>query len=138
MSTRSIIGVLHNNKCKAVYCHFDGYLRGGVGQTLLLDYDAAKADQLVALGDISSLGAEIGEKHDFDNCPTGVTNFYGRDRGDDAAFRTYDSAVEMVRENDYAEYIYVMHDGVWYVNYCNGNADEWFVLADELANESKQ
>jgi len=90
----------------------------------------------VALGDISSLGAEIGEKHDFDNCPTGVTNFYGRDRGEDeVSVRTYASAAEMVRDNDYAEFIYLMHDGVWYVNYCNGNSTEWFVLADKMVKE---
>jgi len=135
MATRSLIGVLHNNQCKAVYCHFDGYL-SGVGQTLINHYDVVKADQLVALGDISSLGAEIGEKHDFDNCPTGVTNFYGRDRGEDeVSFRTYASAAEMVRDNDYAEFIYLMHDGVWYGNYCNSNSPEWFLLADKLVKE---
>jgi len=137
MSTRSLIGVLHNNQYKAVYCHFDGYL-SGVGKTLLNHYDAVKADQLVALGDISSLGNEIGEKHDFDNCPKGVTNFYGRDRGeDDVSFRKYDSAAEMISENVCIDFIYVMHDGVWYVNYSNGNAAEWCVLADKLAKESE-
>ena len=26
MATRSAIGVMHGYKCKAVYCHWDGYL----------------------------------------------------------------------------------------------------------------
>jgi hypothetical protein len=26
MGTRSRIGVMHGDKCKSVYCHWDGYL----------------------------------------------------------------------------------------------------------------
>jgi hypothetical protein len=90
MSTRSIIGkVNEDGTISAVYCHFDGYLQG-VGTTLAEHYqDAAKVDALIALGDLSRLGNEIGEAHDFDtptyNLPAGHPmrgwcRAYGRDR----------------------------------------------------------
>jgi hypothetical protein len=93
MSTRSIIGkVNEDGTISAVYCHFDGYV-SGVGATLAEHYqDAAKVEALIALGDLSRLGSEIGEAHDF-NVPTytlpgdhpmrGWTRAYGRDRGEE-------------------------------------------------------
>ena len=96
MATRSMIGVMHGDKCKAVYCHWDGYLAHN-GRILFEHYDSPKANELVSLGDISSLGKEIGEKHPFSyfdlpeemrNMTQGqfeekfgnMTTFYGRDR----------------------------------------------------------
>ena len=71
MSTRSRIGIVRDSNARkivveSVYCHFDGY-PDGVGQ-MLLDHwtDPAKVEHLISLGDLSSLGSEIGEKHDFD------------------------------------------------------------------------
>ena len=60
MGTRSRIGVMHGDVVKSVYCHWDGYLEHN-GQILLEHYDSAKANNLVALGDLSSLGSVIGE-----------------------------------------------------------------------------
>lgn len=58
MSTRSRIGKLNpDGSILSVYCHSDGY---GVGETLKEHYtDIKKIDALLALGDISSLAAEI-------------------------------------------------------------------------------
>lgn len=99
MSTRSAIGRLNaDGTVHAIYCHFDGYPEG-VGVKLARHYqDAAKVDQLIGLGDLSSLGSEIGEKHDFDwksgyyhrdayaetkNDPrNAMCRAYGRDRGE--------------------------------------------------------
>ena len=64
MGTRSRIGVMHGDKCKSVYCHWDGYLAHN-GAILQEHYDSAKANHLVALGDLSSLGKVIGEVHPF-------------------------------------------------------------------------
>jgi len=64
MGTRSRIGVMHGSVCKSVYCHWDGYLEHN-GEILQEHYDSAKANHLVALGDLSSLRATIGEKHAF-------------------------------------------------------------------------
>ena len=84
MATRSAIGILRENgSIEAVYCHWDGYLSGGVGQTLFENYNSfSKVEELVSYGNISSLGEEIGDKHDFDTRVEGVSTFYKRDRGE--------------------------------------------------------
>jgi hypothetical protein len=120
MGTRSRVGVMHGSKCKSVYIHWDGYL-DGVGRILLNHYDSARANHLVALGDVSSLGRNVeipeGAKHTFDAPVDGITVFYGRDRKE--------SGVEFQVDHDFdeflhrvdecgAEFYYIMQDGVWY------------------------
>jgi hypothetical protein len=128
MGTRSRIGVMHGNKVKSIYCHWDGYIEG-VGATLLKHYDSAKANHLVALGDMSSLQADIGEKHAFSKHDkvTGIEHrehndewctFYGRDRGEkDTEFKVATTFDEFLEQCDLcgAEYYYIMQDGVWYM-----------------------
>jgi hypothetical protein len=118
---------MHGDKIKSIYCHWDGYL-DGVGNTLLKHYDSAKANNLVALGDMSSLRADIGEKHAFSKFDP-VTNiehrehndewctFYGRDRGEKGVeFKVSQTTEEFMEQCDLcgAEYYYIMKDGVWY------------------------
>lgn len=133
MGTRSRIGVMHGNKCKSVYCHWDGYLSHN-GAILQANYDSSKANHLVALGNISSLAKDIGEAHPFsphdlpeemrDMTPGefeakfgDMTTFYMRDRGEtEQEFRvsqSFDQFLELV-DNCGAEYYYIMKDGVWY------------------------
>lgn len=121
MGTRSAIGVMHGSVCKAVYCHWDGYLEHN-GRILQEHYDSSKANHLVALGDISSLRSEIGEKHDFEMTRRDAetdnwTTFYGRDRGEEdtswKTFQTYNEFFEYF-EGSWCEYFYIMQDGVWY------------------------
>ncbi len=64
MGTRSRIAVMHGSVAKSVYCHWDGYLEHN-GTILQEHYDSSKANHLVALGDLSSLRPELGEKHAF-------------------------------------------------------------------------
>ena len=45
MGTHSRIGVMHGDKVKSVYCHWDGYLEHN-GQVLEQYYDSAKANNL--------------------------------------------------------------------------------------------
>ena len=118
MGTRSRIGVMHGDKLKSVYCHWDGYLDHN-GRILLEHYNSAKANQLVALGDLSSLAPEIGEKHDFDDRTAceGVCTFYGRDRGETGTEWTcHEDFVSFLEQCDSGcvEYYYIMRDGVWY------------------------
>ena len=125
MGTRSTIAIKHGERIKAVYCHWDGYV-DGVGATLYEHYQASsKANNLVALGNISSLGEEIGEKHSFDSRPEEGsveetwTNFYGRDRGEQGQeFKSFGSEAEWMDHYDGsgAEYYYIMDAGVWYVS----------------------
>lgn len=120
MGTRSLIGVMHGDNCKFVYCHWDGYLEHN-GQILLKNYDSAKANHLVALGDISSLRKNIvipdGVDHSFEKPADGITIFYGRDRGetgvDFRSVNSFDRFLESVSDTS-AEFYYIMKDGVWY------------------------
>lgn len=87
MSTRSLIGKLNpDHTVTYIYCHFDGY-PSGVGSTLSEYYDSPfKVDQLLALGDLSVLGPEIGKQQDFsdrDNLNRNWCLAYGRDRGEE-------------------------------------------------------
>lgn len=126
MGTRSVIGVMHGDVCKAVYCHWDGYLQHN-GRILQKDYDSVKANHLVALGDISSLKEDIGEKHEFDGYNgtdeerakyEHMTTFYGRDRGEKGcefkSFMDFESLVEFF-DSCGGEYAYIMKDGVWFM-----------------------
>jgi len=151
MGTRSRIGVMHGEKLKSVYCHWDGYLEHN-GRILQDHYDSAKANHLVALGFISSLKEEIGEKHPFSGCDVipnishekyaelygKMTTFYGRDRGDKNVEFTVDQSYAEFLSKEYdCEYYYIMCDGVWYV--CvNRSHDsmvpgQLYVLAEQLA-----
>jgi len=130
MGTRSRIGVMHGDKVKSIYCHWDGYLEHN-GEILLKHYDSSKANHLVALGDLSSLRAEIGEKHAFSQFELPAEEvqayktltenwctFYGRDRGEKGVeFKVAQTFAEFLgqAEGCGAEYYYIMKDGVWYV-----------------------
>ena len=147
MGTRSRIGVMHGDKVKSIYCHWDGYLEG-VGATLLKHYDSAKANHIVALGDMSSLQADIGEKHafskhDFPGIEVRVHNdewctFYGRDRGEKGVeFKVAQTFDEFLGQcyNSGAEYYYIMRDGTWYCGDTYGSSPlstKLTVLADAL------
>ena len=162
MGTRSRIGVMHGDKCKSVYCHWDGYLSHN-GAILQEHYDSSKANHLVALGDISSLGTLIGEAHpfskfdinkddpDFDKLvalnelaeDNDWTTFYARDRGEkDVDFEVshnFDEFLELC-DGTGAEYFYIMRDGVWY---CGSRyavegmiPDTLYVLSEQLAKET--
>ena len=62
MSTNAAIGMtMPDGTIKAVYLHWDGYISDdGAGETLAEHYkDRAKVEKLIALGFLSSLGAEV-------------------------------------------------------------------------------
>jgi hypothetical protein len=142
MSTRSLIAVQRGEEFDSIYCHNDGY-PSGVGNTLFKHYqDPAKIDQLIALGDISSLGAEIGTKHDFNRCPDGVVNAYGRDRGEKGIeARHAKSLKELFQHADRSdcEYVYLFKDGAWNFTGDDGpgpwhSLGPWRSLAKEARN----
>ena len=128
MGTRSRIGVMHGTICKSVYCHWDGYLEHN-GAILQEHYNSTKANELVALGDMSSLRPEIGVEHHFSHFDTDMTQeeyaekfgdmctFYGRDRKETGTewkvAHTFAEFLEQV-EGCCGEWYYIMKDGVWY------------------------
>lgn len=155
MGTRSRIGVMHGDVIKSVYCHWDGYLEHN-GKILQQHYDSAKANNLVALGDVSSLRSEIGEEHPFSRFDTDIsdeaydklygnmTTFYGRDRDEqDCSWKVSHSFAEFLQEVEYcgAEYYYIIKDGVWYCGTVHRGTDMTGILvplAEALVNELDQ
>lgn len=134
MATRSTIAIEHSDgTVQQVYCHWDGYLDHN--GAILRDHwsDPAKLQQLIDLGDLSSLKPELGDKHDFDyyqnreqytaeqlaDFERNWCLFYGRDRGEPNV-----SARQFTNFNHYAtmgqkeEYNYILkNNGLWYVEY---------------------
>lgn len=99
MGTRSKVGVMVGNKCRAVYVHWDGYL-DGVGAWLQDYKDQAAVEELISHGDRSSL--EDG---------------YYKDRGEDGVDpQEYDTFAEFFTsvEDCWGEWYYVFKDGEWY------------------------
>ena len=123
MGTRSMIAIQnpYSKDVRAVYCHWDGYLEHN-GAILQKHYASSpKANNLIALGDISSLKADIGEKHDFSRLDStlpeaeyeekygNMTTFYTRDRGESTPFKVFPT---LAKAADYydgcgVEYLYV-------------------------------
>jgi hypothetical protein len=112
----------HTKAVKAIYCHWDGYLEHN-GSILNKHYSASpKVNNLIALGDLSSLGTQIGEVHPFSPHESaeskaayeaakeaGYCTFYTRDRGEDAPFKVFPTLkkAEAYFEGSWCEYLYV-------------------------------
>lgn len=146
MGTRSRIAVMHGTVCKSVYCHWDGYLEHN-GEILAKHYDSSLANQLIAMGDLSSLGTQIGSKHPFSPHfdegskvayeaakAAGHCTFYGRDRDEkDTEWKVAHSFEEFLEQVDACggEYYYVMENGVWYCGSMYGDFARRLVRLDE-------
>ena len=99
MGTRSFVGVMVGDKCRAVYVHWDGYLEG-VGAELQDYTTQAEVEELISHGDRSSLDEG-----------------YYKERGETGVEpRDYDSFDEFYEyaKDSWAEYYYIFKDGVWY------------------------
>ena len=133
MGTRSRIGVEHpDGSITSIYCHWNGYPEHN-GQVLVDNFsDYEKIQQLMNLGDLSSLGSELGEKQDFDN-PDRKKNWclaYGRDRGEtDVEARTHSTVEDFLGFSE--EYNYLYRDGEWLVQ-CNYYSDDFFTVRSVL------
>lgn len=103
MGTRSLVGVMKGDVCKAVYVHWDGYLVG-VGAALQDYKTQAEVEALISHGDRSSLD----EGYYKDRGETGV------DPTDYATFEEFLDAANGCG----AEYYYIFRDGVWYCGDC--------------------
>ena len=104
MGTRSRVGVMHGDVCKSVYCHYDGYL-DYTGRILQEHYDSTAANDLVSRGDNSGVKETVAEM-----------NFYSERGETDVDWQVAHSFEEFLEqvERCFAEYYYVMRDGVWY------------------------
>ena len=112
--------------------------------------NSVDANRLIATGDVSSLGACVGEKIDFghrwedtDYIKVGETHvapqctFYSRDRGEDASFRTFQTETDFVDHYDGtgAELYYLFDHGVWYVKEYK---EDFKPLHEKIAKLSKE
>jgi hypothetical protein len=157
MATRSTIALEYaDGTVEQVYCHWDGYLDNN-GRILLEHWsDPSKLQQLIDLGDLSSLSKEIGEKHGFDNPHKWGTDehiswrekyadwclFYGRDRGEEGVEkRKYENYQQYLKTGQQEEYNYILRqiDGgaVWLVAYYKTN-DRFVKLETAIAEERKE
>ena len=122
MSTRSMIGKLNEDgSVTAIYCHFDGYPSHN-GKILNEHYtDEKKVDELLALGSLSILAANVHPdpevEHKFGgNVQEGVCLAYHRDRGEDWNQADYVNEKQFRQNagNDcWANYTYLFKDNAW-------------------------
>lgn len=150
MSTRSFIAMqIANGAYYSIYCHSDGY-PSFVGRLLETHWrDEVRLRALLELGDLSQLGEDIGEQHDFEwmskmrhdglyykisqdpryNC----CKFYGRDRGEGhRMLQVSDSEHDLIAaayDSD-ADYLYVWRDGEWTALHLNHDNPTWGRLCD--------
>jgi hypothetical protein len=130
MGTRSTIAIRNaDGTFEAIYSHWDGYLSHN-GRILAENYtEEAKVRELIQLGDISSLGKEIGEQHPFDTYNLkesekdpqweNWTKAYARDRGEtDCAAKTFVSLQHL--QNCFSQeftYVFDSNTAEWSVAY---------------------
>lgn len=99
MGTRSFVGVMQGDLCRAVYVHWDGYLEG-VGRDLQAYKTQAEVEELIAPGDRSSLDEG-----------------YYKDRGEEGVdpvdYDTFDDFFQSCK-GSCCEWYYIFKDGVWY------------------------
>jgi hypothetical protein len=137
MATRSVIGKLESDgKVTAIYCHWDGYA-DRVGLMLMKHYqDVAKIDDLMTLGDLSSLAPEIGERHPFSYHEVQMTSerydelygnmcvSYKRDRNEvnteSTIYDSIDSYADNALRDKGGEFLYLYEDGFWHCWDLNG------------------
>jgi hypothetical protein len=112
MATRSTIGIIDNRTgvVTSIYCHWDGYPEHN-GEILVKNWsDPDKIWALMDLGALSSLGEEIGEKHDFNDSGPIHCTAYGRDRGEtQVGSQTHNSLGEFLDNGEEYNYLW---DGV--------------------------
>jgi hypothetical protein len=77
----------------------------------------------LALGDISVLEKEIGDRNDFETPVKNVCLFYGRDRGETGIEALVHANVEEwlgFRRGSMCEYGYLWDDNQWHINSIGG------------------
>jgi hypothetical protein len=134
MATRSTIAYKTSRGVTAIYCHWDGYV-AGVGKTLHENYQAAyKINQLIQLGDVSSLGPEIGKQHSFDlrDGEDTWTTFYTRDRGENTPCQEFETITEWMDHYDWSDYYYLWNGREWLVNSRDNTDENGFPIFDRV------
>lgn len=140
MSTNSTIAIEREDGTVAqIYAHWDGYIDHN-GKILRDHYRSPeKIEQLIALGNVSILSEEIGERHEFTQGRVKWSTFYGRDRGDSGmgaqVFKNWD---DYLQNGDQQEYNYIFRKGQWLVQ-CDYLGDgKFYALSDAFEIQSME
>lgn len=124
MSTRSRIGVLNADwSIRSIYTHWGGY--PSHHYPILRDHytDPVKIKALLSLGDLSSLGEDIGRKTNFEDPARGQCVAYMRDRGDaegKSEFSRTPSQFEVMCAIENIEFAYLWSGTEWVVHTITG------------------
>lgn len=119
MSTRCyVVKKLKDGNYKGIYIHHDGYVNGGVGETLYNYYNNEEVlDKLLDLGDLSYLGETSEDNTDYwdlskfpSNLNPSKSGSYAS-RGEDCPARISDNLNDFNTE----DYCYLYDNGEWYV-----------------------
>lgn len=145
MSTRCAIAISQEDgTIKAIYCHHDGYV-AGVGTILAGWYNTQeKAEALLELGDLNSLGTKLAPEpemdHNYNHTQENVTVAYHRDRGEHLEpARIYRDIINFKKHgmSDFgADYLYLYADGKWSV-YGLANKPEFIGINFIINKEGK-
>lgn len=141
MSTRSRIGMQDTRgNIRVIYCHHDGYIKDGVGETLFRHYqDETKINALLDGGAIFCLGSRLDKPagHPPGSPVSDRTIFYRRDVGEEGAwhdaseYHSLSAFIEAVIDLD-AEYAYLYKNGEWFVCDMSEDVMEFIALKKEL------
>jgi hypothetical protein len=146
----------YSKDVRAIYCHWDGYLEHN-GSILHKHYSASpKVNNLIALGDLSSLRPEIGIQHAFSSLDVpkaeqeaydkehgNSCTFYTRDRGEDAPFQVFKTIKEAEEHYTWSDYFYCFkyskaddyQSGEWHYK---RNGGRWLKLGPAIAKLKKE
>ena len=161
MGTTAWIGIQNEDKSiRFIYCHYDGYVTGGVGEKLLKYYQNPETiNKLLDLGDLSALGEKPIENlvawddnvrmtylhyilTDPEKYHEGYVKQYPDDkcncyktRGDknwQAAIATDEQSYFNDFTNTYNDYCYLFKDGEWFVR---EKGKDWRTVTFQLKYE---
>lgn len=158
MSTRCRIGILNKDKSvTSIYCHCDGYLTG-VGKMLVDNYqDVNKINELMELGNLSSLGknpiqkpekkqsdikninewfekmfASFDDPTRYDYCDS--YKAWGRDEEEwKPLVESLEETIEDFRDSD-CEYLYLFKNNKWYY-YVGYESKKWDLVEPKVRNK---
>lgn len=119
MGTSAAIGKLEaDGSVRSIYVHWDGYIRGGVGEMLCTHYtDETKINKLLDLGDLSFLGEDaisdpLHWRYDKSANPRACCSY--RDRGDTCVQAKVSIDADAYRRRSRLDFTYLW-DGSWKV-----------------------
>ena len=145
MGTRSFIGIENlDGRIVSIYCNWDGDPAHHAPILLKSYNDAFKINALLTLGNLSELGLEIGEKHDFaDHSKPKWCTAYARDKGEawrNPLHSNGRSAYVAQAFQASVSYVYLFVDGVWlFSKVSQGFFDEpqWQILSHYLLEQTQ-